>query len=147
MPSVWLVWIDHSRAVRLSIWAPTSAPLTDNEAEARSAPRPTRTADRATGAPAGTWPSAPGAMVRTMGGAATAAGDARGDGLGARPGDGADAERLCNPSLAVSVGGTPAGVRTSLPGTAPLKGRSFAGPQLARASASVAAPANATSLS
>src|SRR6266849_1635265 len=102
MPSAWLAWIDHSRAVRLSISAPTSAPLTHSDAEARSAPRPTSTADSATGAPAGTWPLAPGAIVRTMGGAATAEGDANGDGLAARPGDGS-APRIGKPSLAVSV--------------------------------------------
>jgi len=111
---------------RLSICAPASAPLTLSEADSRSAPRPTSTADRATGAPAGTWPLALGAMVRTMGGAATTDGDANGgeasgDGLEATPGDGGEAAcvRAASASLAASVGGTPAGVGASLPGTAP----------------------------
>ena len=56
----------HSRGVRLSIWAPESAPLTANVAVARSAPRPTRTADNVTGAFAGKCPPALGAIVRTI---------------------------------------------------------------------------------
>src|SRR5262249_38773000 len=50
----WLVWMAHSRGECLSICAPASAPLTDSEAEARSAPRPMSTAESVTGAPAGT---------------------------------------------------------------------------------------------
>jgi hypothetical protein len=45
-------------------------------------------AERATGAPAGTWPLLAGAIVRTIGGAATADGDATGEGDGAATGDG-----------------------------------------------------------
>src|SRR5260370_11444880 len=110
--SFWLVWIDHSRGERLSICAPASAPLTVNVAVARSAPRPTSTADRVTGASAGTWPFTLGAMVRTIGGAATADGEATADGLGlvaAMPGEGTGSGRRRNASLAVSVRGKPGG--------------------------------------
>src|SRR5260221_8670452 len=91
---------------------------------------------RETGASAGTWPFALGAMVRTIGGAATADGEASAtaDGLGllaATPGEGAGSGRRRNATLAVSVGGIPGGGGgTSLPGRAPCVGRSFAGAQL-----------------
>src|SRR5438128_8407528 len=84
-------------------------------------------------------------MVRTMGGAATAEGEAdctaSGDGLGSTAGEGTAARWTGSPSLADSVGGTPTDVGAPLPGTAPLRGRSLAGPQLASASAT--APATA----
>src|SRR5207253_8901255 len=107
--------IGHSRGVRLSIWAAASAPFTVSDAVARSAPRPTSTADSVTGASAGTWPLALGAMVRTIGGAATADGDATAtaDGLGtvaATAGDGTGDGRRRSASLAVRVGGMPGGV-------------------------------------
>src|SRR5579859_7963364 len=99
--------------VRLSICADASAPLTVSEAVWRSAPRPTSTADRVTGASAGTCPPALGAIVRTIGGAATADGEAIADGLGptcwATPGEGAGNTRNRSASLGVSVGGTPSG--------------------------------------
>src|SRR5262249_19779404 len=131
---------------RLSIWAPASAPLTDSEADARSAPRPMSTAERVTGPPAGTCPLAPGTIVRTMGGAATAEGDTAAEGLAAAAGtalgttgdapddgsatatDGDGRARWRRASLAASVGGRPGAVGAALPGTAPRTGRSLAGP-------------------
>ena len=86
-------------------------------------------------------------MVRTIGGAATADGDATADGLGAleaMPGEGAGRGRK-RASLAVSVGGTPGGVAgASLPGRAPCIGRSLAGAQLATANPASTASASAT---
>ena len=131
----------QSRGERLSIWAAASVPSMDREADARSAPRPTRTADRVTGAPAGTWALALGTMVRTMGGAATAEGDttgaidATGEGFAATPGEGLGRARKRSAWLGSSVGGTPGGVAASLPGCAPRSGRSLAGAQLATPSA------------
>src|SRR5579871_2438558 len=127
----------QSRGERLSICAPASAPLTESDAEARSAVLPTRTAESVTGAPAGTWPSAPGTMVRTIGGAATATAEGEGAGLGPRPGDGegcattagVGSARRRSESAGWRVGGTPGGVGASLPGTAPRSGRSLAGAQ------------------
>src|SRR5260370_38076879 len=134
----------QSGGVRLSIWAPAAAPLTASEAADRSALRPTSTADSITGWPDGTGPPEVGTIVRTIGGEATADGDAIADGLAPMPGEGAactcasgeGVERECsrNASLAVSVGGTPGGVGPSLPGTAPRTGRSFAGAQAAAVS-------------
>jgi hypothetical protein len=109
-----------------------------SDADARSAPRPTSTADNVTGPPAGTRPLALGTIVRTMGAATTTEGDATGEaeGLLAIPGDGTGRGLNRSASLAVSVGGTPGGVgAASLPGTAPRSGRSLAGAQLASASA------------
>src|SRR5438132_5409406 len=125
----------QSLAVRLSICAPASAPLTDSDAVARSALRPTSTAESVTGWPAGAWPLLVGAIVRTMGGAVTADGDAAGlaaaagFGCGAA-GDGDGSARIRSASLGVSVGGGPEGVgAASPPGTAPRTGRSLAGAQ------------------
>src|SRR2546428_13714654 len=81
-------------------------------------------------------------MVRTIGGAATADGEATAtaDGLGAMPGDGRGNGRSRSASLAVNVGGTPGGVgAASVPGTAPCNGRSLAGAQLATTSAASSA--------
>ncbi|GAC1314320.1 MAG: hypothetical protein NVSMB2_03580 [Chloroflexota bacterium] len=112
-------------------------------AEARSAPRPTRTADRLS-TPGGTFALAAGEIVRTMGGAATVegdaletAGEADGDGTGVpevadSPGDELGKACMVSDSLALSVGGTPGGVGAMpRPGTAPLTGRSIAGPHAA----------------
>src|SRR2546423_717495 len=123
----------QSRGERLSIWAPASAPLTDSEADARSAPRPTRTAESSTGLASGTCELFSGAMVRTIGGAATTEGE--GAGLTLTPGDGRGCSatagdgdgRARSASLGTSVGGTPGGVGGRVPGTAPRSGRSFAG--------------------
>ena len=142
LPTARLAWMVQSRAERLSTWAAASAPSMDSEAAARSAPRPTRTADRVTGAPAGTRVFAPGTMVRTMGGAATAEGDTTGavdgtgEGFAATPGEGLGSARNRSASLGSSVGGMPGGVGASVPGCAPLSGRSLAGAQLATPSAS-----------
>src|SRR5689334_22450196 len=108
----------QSRAERLSICAPASAPLTESVADARSAPLPTSTADMVTAPPSGTWPLALGTIVRTMGGAATAEGEAWGLTAACALGDGAAAGEArgttdgCarSASLGASVGGTPGGV-------------------------------------
>ena len=75
-----------------------------------------------------------------IGGAATADGDGTTDGLTARPGEGVGRVRNRNASDGARVGGTPGGVGAWLPGTAPWAGRSLAGAQLVKLSAtSVAA--------
>src|SRR5918912_297307 len=80
-------------------------------------------------------------MVRTIGGAAiadgdaTTAGDVAGEGFAARPGEGLGRARKRSASLASSVGGTPGGVGACAPGCAPRSGRSLAGAQLTAASA------------
>src|SRR5207248_8133290 len=110
----------------------------ESDALARSAVLPTSTAESVTGAFAGTWPFAAGAMVRTMGGAATADGDGAAAGLGCAPGgspgdgwaaagDGVGSARCRSASLAWRVGGRPGAVGAALPGTAPRTGRSLAG--------------------
>src|SRR6266851_7509504 len=133
----------QSRGERLSIWAPASAPFTDSEADARSAVRPTRTAESATGSVAGTRALLLGAIVRTMGGEATADGEATG--LELTPGEGccwttagvARARRR-SVSLGLKVGGTPGGVGATVPGPAPRRGRSLAGAHDASASVNAA---------
>jgi hypothetical protein len=67
-----------------------------------------------------------------------AAAPADGSGLGfALTGDGEGSARWRSESLATSVGGTPGGVGAApLPGTAPRRGRSLAGPQAVTISSS-----------
>jgi len=68
------------------------------EAESRSAPRPTSTADSVTG-PLATWPFAPGTIVRTIGGAAAT----DGDGADVAPGEGAATAGLGDGWLAAGL--------------------------------------------
>src|SRR5947209_2392464 len=120
----------HSRAERLSMLAPLSAPFTLKLALARSDPRPISTAETVVGAPAGAVEFGLGARVRTMGGAATADGEAIGDGLSVKPGEGVGSTRKRRASLGWRVGGTPeVASAASLPGAAPCAGRSMAGRQ------------------
>src|SRR5919204_4876518 len=104
----------HWRGLLLSISGATSAPSTARVAAARSAPRPTSTADTVTGAPRGTLVFAEGWIVRTMGGdgAGDADATAAGEGPAASPGEGLGRGRSRG-SLAERVGGT-AGVAVGL---------------------------------
>src|SRR5438105_1322624 len=107
-------------------------------AESPRAPTPTGTAETVTAPPTGRWALATGAIVRTIGGAATTDGEATADGPACTAGEGDGSGR----KLGANVGGTPADVDcggASVLGTAPRTGRSIAGPQL---SSSTSRPAS-----
>src|SRR5947209_16867726 len=114
----------QSRALRLSICAVLSWPLTVSDACERSAPRPTSTAEMVAEASAGSLAPLAGAMVLTIGGCATALGD--GTTEAAAPGDGLGSGLKRRASLGCSVGGAPGVAAASVPGAAPRKGRSMA---------------------
>src|SRR5437588_536048 len=99
----------QSRGARLSGSAAVSAPSTLKLAVARSAPRPTRTAEMLTGAPAGTLALVAGAMVRTIGAAGAGEGEAAaaaGAGLSASAGEGEGSASALKRGSGERVGGT-----------------------------------------